>query len=97
MLQALAFARFLLTGIHLQPLLLQADLALIQRVFTDEVMHTILSYLGPYTLGHIACVCQQWRQFAEVSVNACRSSICPASAHLAQAVDLPYAGVIIFQ
>jgi hypothetical protein len=47
---------------------------LIQRVFTDELMHTILSYLGPYTLGRIACVCQQWRQFAEVSMDACLSS-----------------------
>lgn len=80
MLQALAVAQQQLTGTHPQPLLSQADLALIQRVFTDEVMHTILSYLGPYTLGRIACVCQQWRQFAEVSTNACSSSFCPASA-----------------
>lgn len=47
----------------------QSELGLIQRVFTDELMHTILSHLGPYSLGRIACVCQQWRQFAEVGFD----------------------------
>lgn len=46
--------------------LVQSELGLIQRVLTDELMHTVLSHLGPYTLGQVACVCQQWRQFAEV-------------------------------
>lgn len=52
---------------------LQAALALIQRLVPEEMMHLVLSYLGPYTLGRVACVCQQWRQFAEVrgGVRAC--------------------------
>jgi hypothetical protein len=49
--------------------MLQSELGLIQRVLTDELMHTILSHLGPYSLGRVACVCQQWRQFAEVGTG----------------------------
>lgn len=44
----------------------QADLAPIQRVFPEEMMNTIFSYLGPYDLGRAACVCKQWRHFSEV-------------------------------
>lgn len=43
----------------------QAELALIQRVFPEELLTTIFSFLGAYTLGRAACVCQQWRQLAE--------------------------------
>ncbi|KAI8471805.1 MAG: hypothetical protein J3K34DRAFT_384601 [Monoraphidium minutum] len=44
------------------PLVQDEDsLALIQRVFTDEMMGTIFGRLGPYTLGRAACVCRCWR------------------------------------
>lgn len=56
---------------------LQSELGLIQRVLTDELMHTILSHLGPYSLGVVACVCQQWRQFAEVGTET-SSVLCTA-------------------
>jgi F-box protein 9 len=42
------------------------DLALIQRVFTDEMMAALFSRLGPYALGRAACVCRQWRFLARV-------------------------------
>jgi hypothetical protein len=45
---------------------LQEDLALIQRVLQDELMFNIFARLGPYVLGKAACVCKQWRAFAEV-------------------------------
>lgn len=59
---------------------LQSELGLIQRVLTDELMHTILSHLGPYSLGRVACVCQQWRQFAEVRTGRGSQAQAPAAA-----------------
>jgi hypothetical protein len=43
------------------------SLALIQRVFTDELMGVLLGRLGPYALGRAACVCKQWRYLCRVS------------------------------
>eukprot|EP00878_Enallax_costatus_P024541 GHUV01026194.1.p1 GENE.GHUV01026194.1~~GHUV01026194.1.p1 ORF type:complete len:277 (+),score=60.16 GHUV01026194.1:176-1006(+) len=43
----------------------EADLAPIQRLFPEEMMNTIFSYLGPYELGRAACVCRQWRHLSE--------------------------------
>jgi hypothetical protein len=47
------------------------SLALIQTVFTDGMMGTIFSYLGPYALGPAACVCRQWRFLCRVRVLSC--------------------------
>lgn len=48
------------------PLQDEGELALIQQVFTDEMMTTIFGRLGPYALGQAACVCRQWRFLARV-------------------------------
>eukprot|EP00775_Hariotina_reticulata_P009348 gene9348-9511_t len=43
----------------------ELELAPIQKLFPEELMHTIFSYLGPYSLGKAACVCKQWRFLSE--------------------------------
>ena len=43
-----------------------AELAPIQRAFTDEMMATIFARLGPYGMGVAACACRQWRYIARV-------------------------------
>ncbi|GBF87419.1 hypothetical protein Rsub_00130 [Raphidocelis subcapitata] len=56
------------------------SLALIQRQFTDEMMTTIFSRLGPYAMGRAACVCRQWRYLAKspkLWEAACRDALSP--------------------
>ncbi len=44
----------------------QVELAPIQIKLPEEMMLFIFSRLAPYTIGKAACVCQQWRTYAEV-------------------------------
>ena len=50
---------------HEQPEV-QVELAPIQELLPDEMLQHVLARLSPYMLGHIACVCRQWRSMAEV-------------------------------
>eukprot|EP00879_Flechtneria_rotunda_P006559 GHRR01006892.1.p1 GENE.GHRR01006892.1~~GHRR01006892.1.p1 ORF type:complete len:222 (+),score=44.07 GHRR01006892.1:225-890(+) len=55
----------------------EADLAPIQRVFPEELMNIVFSYLSPYNLGRAACVCKQWKHLCEHSRHweaACREA-----------------------
>jgi len=67
----------------------EEDLALIQRLFPDELVFNIFSRLGPYNLGKAACVCKQWQQHTENPRHweaACRQAFTAAhkSADLTQ-------------
>ena len=42
-------------------LLQVGELALIQRLLPEELFFKIFEKLAPYTLGRIACVCQQFQ------------------------------------
>jgi len=46
-------------------------------MFPEELMHTMFSYLGPYTLGKASCVCKQWQHLAQVGLFTTGQSIQP--------------------
>ncbi|GAX83104.1 hypothetical protein CEUSTIGMA_g10530.t1 [Chlamydomonas eustigma] len=43
----------------------QFELAPIQELLPDEMLHLILARLSPYSLGSVACVCKHWREVVE--------------------------------
>lgn len=53
---------------------LQIELAPIQKLLPEELVFKIFEKLQPYTLGKVACVCQQWRNwtlYSELWKRAC--------------------------
>jgi hypothetical protein len=53
----------------------QVELAPIQLKLPEEMMLFVFSRLGPYMVGRAACVCQQWRTYAEVGPSRAQQAV----------------------
>lgn len=59
----------------------EIELAPIQHL-PDELLMLILGRLGPYSLGHVACVCKHWREMIEVRCKLGGHSLGPCAMHV---------------